>query len=246
MPSAAPHFSKKALTFFRQLQKNNDRQWFAPRKELFETECKAPMMELVNWLNERLATFAVDHVTEPKKAVYRIYRDTRFSKDKTPYKTHIGALFPRKGLSRHGGAGYYVGVSHEGVEIAGGMYMPEPDELAAVRQAIFADPKAAIRVFEDKTLVRTISPLQGTQAARMVKGFDEDPATPLGSLLRRKQMYHHITLPADAATKPTLAREVVKRFQTMAPMVDWINESILAHKPRDTDDGRPKRPVPMF
>jgi uncharacterized protein (TIGR02453 family) len=185
-------------------------------------------------------------VTEPKKAVYRIYRDTRFSKDKTPYKTHIGAIFPRKGLSRHGGAGYYVGVSHKGVEVAGGMYMPEPQELAAVRAAIAADPKSVAKVFEDRTLKKLVGPLQGAQAVRMVKGYDEDPASPLGSLLRRKQLYCYITLPADAATKPTLGKEVARRFEAMAPLVDWLNDAILAANPKDEDDGRPKRPTPMF
>lgn len=246
MPSPAPHFTTRTLTFFRQLEKNNDRQWFTPRKPVFEAECRQPMLDLVAWLNERLTKFAVEHVTEPKKAVYRIYRDTRFSKDKTPYKTHIGALFVRKGISRHGGANFYVGVSHKGVEVAGGMYMPEPDELTAVRSAIAADPKTAIKLFGDKKIVKLIGPLQGTQAARMVKGFDEDPSTPLGSLLRRKQFYHYVTLPADLATKPVLGKEIVRRFEVLMPVVNWVNDSILAAKPADDDDGRPKRPAPMF
>lgn len=247
MPLPAPHFSSKALTFFRQLEKNNDRQWFAPRKAVFEAECREPMAALVDWLNERLRKFAVEHVTEPKRAIYRIYRDTRFSKDKTPYKTHIGAIFPRKGLSRHGGAGYYVGVSHKGVEVAGGMYMPEPEELTAVRQAIAADPDAAIKLFETRSITKLIGPLQGDQAVRMPKGYEQhEPASPIGSLLRRKQFYHYVTLPADLATEPSLGKEVLKRFEAVSPVVDWMNEAILSAKQEDEAEAIPKRPAPMF
>ncbi len=78
--------------FFRGLERNNCRDWFTPRKQLFETHIRAPMVELVTLLNQRLRDFAADHVAdEPAKLLYRIYRDTRFSRDKTPYKTHLGA-----------------------------------------------------------------------------------------------------------------------------------------------------------
>src|SRR4051812_46698269 len=135
MAKTFPGFSKKMPTFFRALKKNNTREWFTPRKELFEADVRAPMIELVGLINEDLKKFALDNaVADPKRAIYRPYRDTRFSKDKTPYKTHIGASFPRRGLPKHAGAGFYFGVSHEHVEIAGGMYMPGPEELAAGRR----------------------------------------------------------------------------------------------------------------
>src|SRR5438046_1539014 len=91
-PPPFPGFSKKMPSFFRALEKNNTREWFTPRKELFEAEVRGPMIELVSLVNEDLKRFAVDYVvSNPAKALYRIYRDTRFSKDKTPYKTHVGA-----------------------------------------------------------------------------------------------------------------------------------------------------------
>lgn len=247
MAQQAPHFSPKALSFFRRLQKNNDRQWFAPRKDVFEAECRGPMLELVRWLNDRLRGFAVDHVADPARAVYRIYRDTRFGKDKTPYKTHVGALFPRRGLPKNACAGFYVGVSHKGVEVAGGMYMPGPDELAAVRAVIAADPKRAARRLEDKAVAKLVGPLQGDQLARLPKGFDADPASPLGSLLRRKQLYHFVMLDADLATTPKLGKEVARRFEAMVRMVDYLNDAVLAAKAaEEPSDARPKRPDPMF
>ena len=83
-------FPPEALTFLRGLARNNDRDWFNARKQTYETKLKAPMLEIVEAINAELMDFAPEHVTDPKRAIYRIYRDTRFSNDKTPYKTQIG------------------------------------------------------------------------------------------------------------------------------------------------------------
>src|SRR5438552_2230000 len=107
-PSMNPVFAgfpPEGITFLRGLKKNNKRAWFQPRKEIYDQKVKAPMLDLVTALMGRLADFAPDHVADPNTAIYRIYRDTRFSNDKTPYKTHIAAVFPRRNLEKHGGAG---------------------------------------------------------------------------------------------------------------------------------------------
>src|SRR5215217_4282598 len=191
-PATFAGFSKKMPSFFRGLAKNNTREWFTPRKAVFEEHVRGPMVELVTLINEDLKKFAVDNaVAAPAKAIYRLYRDTRFSKDKTPYKTHVGATFPRRGLPKHAGAGFYFGVSHEHVEIAGGMYMPGPEELAAVRRAIAADHK------------------------RMPKGFEDHAASLAADWLRAKQLYWYVLLPAEVALTPRIRKAVVARFELM-------------------------------
>ena len=134
-------FPPEAITFLKGLEKNNTRDWFQPRKKIFETKLKAPMLELVEAINAELLNFAPEHITEPKKAVYRIYRDTRFSKDKTPYKTHLGAIFPRRGLGKDAGAGYYFHVSAKEIGIACGAYAPGPEQLSKIRHFIAENPK---------------------------------------------------------------------------------------------------------
>src|SRR5438270_7110241 len=133
MALAFPGFPREALSFLRQLERNNSREWFQPRKELFERRVREPMLRLVELLCDDVRKFAADHVVEPKKALYGIYRDTRFSKDKTPYKTHIAAIFHRHNLDRHSSAGYYFHVEPTKVGIASGAYMPGPVELYAIR-----------------------------------------------------------------------------------------------------------------
>ncbi|MDB5321938.1 MAG: hypothetical protein JWN40_3569 [Phycisphaerales bacterium] len=240
-------FSKKMPAFFRGLARNNTREWFAPRKELFETEVRGPMIELVSLVNEDLRRFAIDNVVaDPKRAIYRLYRDTRFSKDKTPYKTHIGATFPRRGLPKHAGAGFYFGVSHEHVEVAGGMYMPGPEELAAVRRAIAADSGRFLKLVGDKRLVKKVGAVLGEKLKRPTKGFDNAPAA-VSKLLKHKQMYFFTTLDAKLALSSRVRREVVERFAAMAEVMEWFNDVLLeAARAAEGEEPRAKRPEPMW
>jgi uncharacterized protein (TIGR02453 family) len=248
MARTFPGFSPKALSFFRQLERNNKREWFQPRKDQFEQLCREPMLELVAQVVEDLRDFAVDHVpSDPKRAVYRIYRDTRFSNDKSPYKTHIAAIFPHARLPKHGGAGYYFAVSHEGLSIGGGVYGPGPVEMAAVRDAIAKDERRFRKFIDEKRLRKQMGELQGEQLSRVPKGFAADH--PAGDLLRRKQWYFYTTLDAAAATKSTVRKTVTERFRLLSPLMEWLNAAVLrAVREEDAkaDENRPARPTPMF
>jgi uncharacterized protein (TIGR02453 family) len=241
-----PGFSPKALTFFRQLEKSNTREWFAPRKEQFEQLLRQPMLELVAKVNEALRSFAVDHVTDPPKALFRIYRDTRFSKDKSPYKTQLAAHFPRAGMARLTGSSFYFSVSHKHVEIAGGMYMPAPPQLAAVRAAIAQDSKPLLELCTAKALCKALGPLKGAKLARVPKGFAADH--PAADLLRQKQWYFYATFPASLATRPTFAKEIVRHFRLLWPFVQYLNEAVIQQLREEEAASQPipKRPAPMF
>jgi len=214
-----PGFPPEALTLLRNLKRNNRREWFQPRKEIFETKVKAPMVELVEAINAELLDFAPDHVTDPKKAVYRIYRDTRFSADKTPYKTHIAAIFPHRGLAKHSSAGFYFHLTGKSVGIAAGSYMPGPDELRAMRTWL-AENHMAFRK-ASRQPQKLMGKLDGTTAVRMPKGFDA--AHPAEDLLRMKQWLYWVELDAKIATTPRLIRELLKRFRAAAPVVAMLN-----------------------
>jgi uncharacterized protein (TIGR02453 family) len=212
-------FPSEALTFLRGLARNNDREWFQPRKEIFETKLKAPMLELIEAINGELMGFAPEHVTDPKKALYRIYRDTRFSADKTPYKTHLAAIFPRKGLEKHASAGFYFQLSPKGVGVAAGMYAPGPDELRAARTFLaehHAEFRAAVKRAE-----KVMGKLTGSSVTRMPKGFD--PEAPAADLLKMKQWLYWQELDVKLATSPKLLSELVKRFRAAAPVLDMLN-----------------------
>jgi uncharacterized protein (TIGR02453 family) len=212
-------FPPEALTFLRGLTRNNRREWFQPRKHIYETTLKAPMVELVDALNVEMRKFAPSHVSDPNKAIYRIYRDTRFSADKTPYKTHIAAIFPRRGQEKHVSAGFYCGVSLEGIEVAGGLYRPGPQELLAIRTWL-ADRHAEFRQAAIGPR-KLMGELHGESLQRIPKGFDA--AHPAADLLKMKQWLYYTTLDARLVTSPRLFGEIARRFRVMLPVVEMLN-----------------------
>lgn len=216
----------EALTFLRGLAKNNNRDWFHARKETYETKCKAPMLGLIEAVNAELMEFAPEHVTDPKKALYRIHRDTRFSADKTPYKTNVAAIFPHRSLGKHVSAGFYFHVSTDEVAIGAGMYMPGPDELRAVR-TLLLDRHEEFRKLA-KLSEKAMGPLEGEAVARMPKGFD--PESPAADLIRRKQWLYWKVLDPEVAATNKLRGEIVKCFKASAPLVNLLN-SALQRKP---------------
>lgn len=217
-------FPPEAIAFFRSLKKNNKREWFQPRKHIYDEKVKAPMLELVGALMRRLDRFSPSYVGDPAKAIYRIYRDTRFSKDKTPYKTHIAAVFTSRELGKHAGAGFYFSVSADEIEVAGGVYMPPVDHLRAIR-AYMADNHAEFRkIIAGARLRRLLSDLDGESLSRVPKGFPPDH--PAADLLRRKQYLLWKNLDASIATTPKLLTEVASRFEAMAPFIEFLNRPI--------------------
>jgi uncharacterized protein (TIGR02453 family) len=217
--SGFPGFPAEGLAFFAALQRHNRREWFQPRKAIFEEKLKQPMRELVGAVNSAMRSFAPEYATDPDKAIYRIYRDTRFSKDKTPYKDHIAASFSRRGDKA--GAGYYFAVSHKEVAIGGGIYMPEPQTLVAIRQHLAERHEEFRKIAAARAVRRLFTAVQGEQLTRVPKGYPCDH--PAADLLRMKQYLLYVELPPDLATTPALYTEVVKHFRAMTPFVEFLN-----------------------
>ena len=223
MSTGFPGFPAEGIEFWRALARNNRREWFQPRKEVYEEQVRKPMLALVEAVNGALAGFAPDYMTEPAKAVFRIYRDTRFSKDKTPYKTHVAASFHRHTGAGHD-AGYYFAISHKEVAIGGGIYMPEPQTLLALRHHIAARHTEMRKLLANRALRRLLGELQGEQLARVPKGFAADH--PAGDLLRYKQLILYVELAPELATTRALYGEIVKRFRAMAPLMSFLTEPL--------------------
>ena len=224
--AAFPGFPAEGMAFLRSLKRNNRREWFQPRKHIYDEKVRGPMVTLVSALTAAMEKFAPDYVREPEAAVYRIYRDTRFSPDKTPYKTHVAAIFQRRGLDKHASAGLYFSVSPEAVEIAGGVYMPTPDELRAIRLYMVDHHEEFRRIVRGRTLRALMGELAGAQLTRVPKGFDGEH--PSADLVRRKQWLLDIELDPGLATTPKLYEELVKRLRTMAPFVEFLNAPLVA------------------
>lgn len=224
-----PGFSPEALTFLRNLRRNNRRDWFQPRKQQYEALIKVPVLDLACCLSREFARFAPEYVTAPDRSVFRIYRhESRFSQDKTPYKTHIAAVFARHGVERMRGPTFYFHFTERELVALGGVYLPERDELLAYRALIRDHYQELQQILAEKNLQRTVGTLQGEQLSRIPRGFC--PGHPAEALLRNKQWYLVSVMDPKLLTTPRLLPELSRRFEAMTPFVQFLNRP-FAQKP---------------
>jgi uncharacterized protein (TIGR02453 family) len=215
------HFRPEALRFLRSLERHNDRAWFEPRKVVYEREIKAPMLALVEEVNEALAGFAPEHVRPAQKSLFRIYRDTRFATDKRPYKTHAAAWWAQAGLEKTSGAGFYFHFSAKETVIAAGIYMPTPAQMLAIRRYLEGHHEELRDLLAGRKLRGAMSEFEGNRLTRPPRGFSAD--SPALDLLLCRQWGISATLPAEMAIQPLLLKEITKRFALAAPIVHLLN-----------------------
>ncbi len=224
--AAVPYFSADALKFLRNLARHNDREWFTPRKSEFEALLKEPMLAVVRKITDAMLDFAPSHVRPAEKSLFRIYRDTRFSNDKRPYKTHVAAWWSHQGLEKTSGAGYYFHVSPKEVVMAAGAYMPEKEQLAAIRSWLLDHHTEFRKLLARPAMRKAFTEFEGNSLTRPPKGFPPDH--PALDLIRHRQWGLSATLPPEMALDPKLATIVIKYFKLAAPVVDALNTPIAA------------------
>jgi uncharacterized protein (TIGR02453 family) len=222
MPATAP-FTPKALAFLRALKRNNRRDWFHARREDYEALLRRPMTAVIERLGEEFQGFAPELMADPKRSLYRIWRDTRFSADKRPLKTNVAAVFPHRHGTRHSSAGLYLEIAPEWVFAGGGLYMPEPQGLHHIRERIAADPGGFTRV-ATAAPVRRAGGLRGEALTRVPRGFSRDH--PAASYLRMKQFLIWGEWPPELATTPAFWTEVLRTFRATAPLVRYLNDAM--------------------
>lgn len=228
-----PHFNEQAFDFLEELEHRNNRDWFEEHKPSYERELKARMLEVIDAVNARLADFAPDHIRPSSKAMLRIYRDVRFSNDKTPYKTHLAASWPRQGLEKTGGAGFFLQVGVHGVMVAGGSYSPGPPQLLAIRRHLLEHHARLRALLAEESLVRLTEPLDGHPLIRSPKGFPADH--PAADLLLNRRWALFSNLPGAAALGDGFIDLVIERFRAIAPIVDFLNVPLAAVTPLERE-----------
>ena len=223
-------FSEEALRFLRGLKRNNKREWFEARRDIYERVVKTPMLALVERLSEGMADYAPSHIRPAGKILFRIYRDTRFSHDKSPYKTHLGAWWARAGMEKTSGGGYYMHIGADEFVIAAGCYMPEKEQLLAIRRHLLEHHEEFRRLMDDRKLLRAFKVHDPMALSRPPKGFPADH--PAMEWIKWRQWGVTAHLPAETALKRGLAQEIEKRFRLAAPLVDFLNAPFAARRER--------------
>ena len=224
MATAFKGFPKETLAFFRGLTKNNDKQWFEKHRGDFDDQVIEPARAFVSAMGERLQKIAPGVVADPRvdKSIFRIHRDTRFSKDKSPYKTHLAMFFWEGDRPKMECPGFYVHLDPRKLMIGGGLYMFQKDQLAEYRRSV-DDKKLAGQL--EKALTGNVGQLcDATHMEpykRVPKGFDPDH--PRAELLKFKG----VTLGKDEPLPKALHSGrfldyAYKRFEKMAGLHKWL------------------------
>lgn len=222
MPATAP-FTPDTLRFLRALKRNNRREWFHDRRDEYERLLRDPMAAVIVRLGDEFKTFAPELMADPKKSLYRIWRDTRFSADKRPLKTNVAAVFPHRHGTRHSSAGLYLEIAPEWVFAGGGLYMPDPQGLHRIRERIAADP-AGFSKIAGSPAIRRAGGLRGESLTRVPRGFPADH--PAAEDLKRKQFLVWREWPPDLATSARFWPELLSVFRATAPLVRYLNHAL--------------------
>ena len=215
-------FPPGSVKFLAALAKNNNREWFQPRKQEFDDLLHAPLIAFAELVNGMLVKSAPEYAyPDARKALNRIYRDTRFSADKTPYKTRVSILFPHQRLTKKVGAALYFELSATEAMIAAGMYFGETRELQAVREHLAERHDEFRAILGSKALKQTFGELAGESLKNSPKQFGINH--PAADLLKRKQWLLSATWPAKTALTDEFGAQALKDLRLLIPFVRFLN-----------------------
>jgi uncharacterized protein (TIGR02453 family) len=222
-------FTPAALKFLRGLAKNNNKQWFEEHRAAYESELREPMRDLIGEMDAKLTAFAPEIGGDPKRSMFRINRDIRFSKDKSPYKTHAACWFHHRRATSHvgteadaGSAGFYFHLEPGRSMVGAGLWMPPRPQLNKLRDAIADDPDGFERVVRG---LKKFGGLDGEAVlTRMPRGFSEDH--PAAKWLRYQSFTSGRLLEDAQVTSQKLPAVLARDFESMLPLVRFLNRAI--------------------
>jgi uncharacterized protein (TIGR02453 family) len=222
-------FPKDFFAFFSELKVNNDRTWFEKNKERYRQSIVAPCSSFIEAMAPRLQKISKHMTADPRPnggSMFRIYRDVRFSKDKRPYKEHAGIHF-RHALGRTVHApGFYVHLATDGVFFGGGMWMPEPEALGQIRNAIAEQPSDWKKTKGEATFKKTFDGIDGEALSRPPRGFDPDH--PFIEDIKRKSFFAMKSSSAKAAQSPDFIDDVTATFRAARPLMRFLCDAVDA------------------
>lgn len=206
--------SKELINFLNDLKENNTREWFNDHKPIFQTYQKE-VKAFYQQVEDRLAQ--TDHIEKHK--VFRIYRDVRFSKDKTPYKSRFAGYFIRATNELRGG--YYLNIEPGNSIVGGGFYGPESDDLKRIRKEFEQDDSEIRAILNNKKFKATFGELQGAELKSAPRGFD--PEHPAIDLIRKKQFYVLRKFSDKEIQSPDFINQVIETYLTTRPFFDYMS-----------------------
>jgi uncharacterized protein (TIGR02453 family) len=214
-----PGFRKQAMDFLRGLRENNDREWFKSRKDVFDDELVWPMQCLVAELSLEASRQKLPFTGDPSTSLFRIYRDTRFSKNKLPYKNHLGAALTSTGSRKEKG-GLYIHIEPEAPFVCAGYWRPETPVLTAWRRQMVAQPDAFMSMVEE---IERKGYTLGTDESlkRIPAGLGIDQDDPVAEYVRWKDLYVMLRVDENRIAEPAFAGEIVQLMVDSMPLMEF-------------------------
>jgi uncharacterized protein (TIGR02453 family) len=219
-------FDPETIRFLEELAANNNREWFKEHKARYEEDVLDVALRFIQSMQDPLADLAPHFVAIPTRmggSLMRVYRDTRFSKNKTPYKTNIGIQFRHEQAKDVHSPGYYVHVDPEQVFVGVGMWRPDSEPLRGIRERISAKPAEWKRVMGDRSFKRQFV-LGGESLMRPPRGFDKDHECI--DDIRRKSFIAVRELEVEDCLKPQFQRTVESSFRTAEPFMRFLCKAV--------------------
>lgn len=220
---------KDFFVFFKELAANNERPWFEENKQRYKDVVLAPLSDFIAAMAPRVAKISKHIVCDPRPnggSMFRIYRDVRFAKDKSPYKTHAGVHF-RHALGKDAHVpGFYMHFAPDEVFFGGGIWMPESAALSKVRHAIADEPKSWKKVVEEKAFKSAFNGVEGEALSRPPKGFDAEH--PYIADIKRKSFFAMHQSSPKVATSVGLLDEVENAFRAAKPLMQFVCKALDA------------------
>jgi uncharacterized protein (TIGR02453 family) len=220
------YFSPDFLQFFKELAANNHKEWFDENRKRYEKEVKEPFKKLVADVILEMRKEEPELLVEPKDCIFRINRDIRFSKDKTPYKTNVSAAISPGGRKDMTTPGLYLELGPERLAIYGGMYMPDTKLLKQLRTYITENLVGFKQAYQDDSFVKHYGELHGEQNKRIDKEFRE--AAEMEPLLYNKQFYYYAILPEEMIVADNLLEMVTEYYDAGRPMREFLWDAVLS------------------
>lgn len=218
-------FPPEGIRFLKRLKANNDREWFAAHKGEYLEFVRTPMESLLAALAGPIGRIAPEMHVDPKKCIFRIYRDTRFSRDKRPYKTHVAAIIHPRGHWEES-AGLYLHIEPGEVYLGGGIYMPDGPQLKKIRAAVASKPGEFLAIVEGTRFRKRFGTLRGDRLSRAPLGYPPDH--PMIEWLKWKQMFVAVEWEEGAAGRKDFVERVTGVYGEMMPLVRFINAALHA------------------
>lgn len=218
------YFTADFIAFFEELAKNNDKAWFDANKKRYTKNVKEPFENFVGEAIARISADDSEVAITPKDAIFRINRDVRFSKDKSPYKTHVGAVISAGGRKDMSVPGMYLQLDAEHVHIYGGLYMPDTQQVYRIRKAIVEAPQRFTALLNEKGFKDRYGTITGEQNKRVPKEFEA--AAEAQPLLYNKQFYFCAKLPAQTMLDPKLPEIVMEHYFAAKNMNAFLRKAI--------------------